>query len=447
MKPMRERLDALLRAFPQPMPGLPLHAASPAVAVEDWLHDLRSDGSRVVWITTTPSFLRVGKTDEVQADKLLFAWVRLLLASVAGHAVEAIVVGPDALLTCPPLDVATATTALVDLLAAWRDGMDEPLPFASKTAWAFVKGRKAGEVYDGSKQAAHPEGREFSLHRVYPGLRRARRPWPLRGLRDAPLRADRGLVVDGGGRAAGRGRAGRRPGSGRMSERLDALALPLWGSRLIEASAGTGKTWTIAALYLRLVLGHGDLLSAYGRPLTPPQILVMTFTKAATRELVERIRERLVQVARCFRGAPVEPRRPLPGRAARGPPDRRGAGPGRHGGSPRRPRAMDDAAVVTIDAWVQRMLREHAFDSGSLFDEELQPDDEAMRDEAIARLLASRGLPARTGRAGRGAGALAGRRCVRQGCAAAGPLRDAGSTTTIARVAASGGAHAGAGRI
>jgi exodeoxyribonuclease V beta subunit len=34
-------------------------------------------------------------------------------------------------------------------------------------------------------------------------------------------------------------------------------AFPLHGSRLIEASAGTGKTFTIAALYVRLVLGHG----------------------------------------------------------------------------------------------------------------------------------------------------------------------------------------------
>ena len=42
-----------------------------------------------------------------------------------------------------------------------------------------------------------------------------------------------------------------------MSQLLDALTFPLHGSRLIEASAGTGKTWTIAALYLRLVLGHG----------------------------------------------------------------------------------------------------------------------------------------------------------------------------------------------
>lgn len=35
---------------------------------------------------------------------------------------------------------------------------------------------------------------------------------------------------------------------------LDPLRFPLEGSRLIEASAGTGKTFTIAALYLRLVL-------------------------------------------------------------------------------------------------------------------------------------------------------------------------------------------------
>ena len=33
-----------------------------------------------------------------------------------------------------------------------------------------------------------------------------------------------------------------------MSQLLDALRFPLHGSRLIEASAGTGKTWTIAAL-------------------------------------------------------------------------------------------------------------------------------------------------------------------------------------------------------
>ena len=45
--------------------------------------------------------------------------------------------------------------------------------------------------------------------------------------------------------------------SAKATASLDPLTFPLAGSRLIEASAGTGKTWTIAALYLRLVLGHG----------------------------------------------------------------------------------------------------------------------------------------------------------------------------------------------
>ena len=60
-----------------------------------------------------------------------------------------------------------------------------------------------------------------------------------------------------------------------------ALAFPLRGSQLIEASAGTGKTFTISALYLRLILGHGGEASGFGRELLPPQILVVTFTETA----------------------------------------------------------------------------------------------------------------------------------------------------------------------
>ena len=84
--------------------------------------------------------------------------------------------------------------------------------------------------------------------------------------------------------------------SGADSTALHAIDFPLWGSRLIEASAGTGKTWTIAALYLRLVLGHGGG-QAFARPLRPADILVMTFTRAATRELSDRIRARLIEAA------------------------------------------------------------------------------------------------------------------------------------------------------
>ncbi|MGR9052926.1 MAG: UvrD-helicase domain-containing protein, partial [Gammaproteobacteria bacterium] len=81
---------------------------------------------------------------------------------------------------------------------------------------------------------------------------------------------------------------------------LDPLTFPLSGVRLIEASAGTGKTYTIAALYLRLILGHCPDCDAEPRDLLPPDILVVTFTEAATKELRERIRERLSLAARFF---------------------------------------------------------------------------------------------------------------------------------------------------
>ncbi|MBI5719132.1 MAG: exodeoxyribonuclease V subunit beta [Burkholderiales bacterium] len=164
-----------------------------------------------------------------------------------------------------------------------------------------------------------------------------------------------------------------------MSEPLNALTLPLRGSRLVEASAGTGKTWTIAALYVRLVLGNGEGL---GRPLAPGEILVMTFTKAATRELSDRIRRRLVEAAAFFRGSGggdsgEGSHRPADDflRALR---ESYASGPARDTAAWRlaaAAEAMDDASVHTIDAWCQRMLREHAFDSGCLFDEELQPNE------------------------------------------------------------------------
>lgn len=153
---------------------------------------------------------------------------------------------------------------------------------------------------------------------------------------------------------------------------LDPLTVPLWGTRLIEASAGTGKTWTIAALYLRLVLGHGDAETGFGRSLAPREILVMTFTVAATRELSERVRERLVQAARCFRGdAAPDPADTFLASLLDEYRDARASAAYRLASAAEE---MDDASVLTIDAWVQRMLREHAFDSGSAFDEELQPD-------------------------------------------------------------------------
>jgi exodeoxyribonuclease V beta subunit len=164
-----------------------------------------------------------------------------------------------------------------------------------------------------------------------------------------------------------------------MSQLLQPLDFPLHGSRLIEASAGTGKTWTIAALYLRLVLGHGKA-NGFARPLLPPEILVMTFTRAATRELSNRVRERLVQAAAYFRGDSYVDDPYLEALA-----DSYADDAARLVAAHRLVLAaetMDEAAIFTIDAWCQRMLREHAFDSGSLFDEELVSDERALFEDA-----------------------------------------------------------------
>lgn len=61
------------------------------------------------------------------------------------------------------------------------------------------------------------------------------------------------------------------------------------GTTVLEASAGTGKTWTIAALATRLV-AEGAVKIA--------DLLIVTFTRAATKELRSRVRARLQQVAR-----------------------------------------------------------------------------------------------------------------------------------------------------
>ena len=165
------------------------------------------------------------------------------------------------------------------------------------------------------------------------------------------------------------------------SQPLQPLHFPLWGSRLIEASAGTGKTWTIAALYLRLVLGHGAD-KGFARALMPPDILVMTFTRAATRELSDRIRARLIEAVQCFRGEAEPAAHDSFLRDLR---DAYAEGAERDAAAWRLDMAaqcMDDAAIHTIDAWCQRMLREHAFDSGNLFDETLEADEGRRQTEA-----------------------------------------------------------------
>ena len=245
------------------------------------------------------------------------------------------------------------------------------------------------------------------------------------------------------GSGQGEGPAGMRT---EQPRRVEPLHFPLWGSRLIEASAGTGKTYTIAALYLRLVLGHGERgtasldaayppdvdmgflegakppqeATAFREALTPPKILVVTFTEAATLELRDRIRARLAEAAAFFRasaeaveaGAGLDVMVPgsvpdqdlVGGQLA---PDIASAGddlavlpkadPFLQGLRDAYPASqwserahtlqlaaewMDESAISTIHGWCNRMLREHAFDSRGLFNQTLSTDTSELLAEA-----------------------------------------------------------------
>jgi exodeoxyribonuclease V beta subunit len=182
---------------------------------------------------------------------------------------------------------------------------------------------------------------------------------------------------------------------------LDVFNCPLDGISLIEASAGTGKTWNICGLYLRLLLERG---------LEVQQILVVTFTNAATAELRDRIRNRIVEtLARLRATGPTAPdafvdtllqtlrSRPASGLA---------------GASTDEARALrldlalqtfDEASIFTIHGFCQRALGDAPFTAGMPMALELLTDDAEMRLEVVhdfwRRRIAGRALaPARQGR-------------------------------------------------
>lgn len=153
-----------------------------------------------------------------------------------------------------------------------------------------------------------------------------------------------------------------------MSRTLHIPAVPLHGLQMIEASAGTGKTWTIAALYLRLLLE---------RALPVEKILVVTYTNAATAELRARIRQRLLEAQQaCAAGGEL-------------------VDPVLSDILTRVPQAhaqvlltlalesFDLAAIHTIHGFCQRALAERAFESGLPFESELASDDRRVLHEAV----------------------------------------------------------------
>ena len=164
------------------------------------------------------------------------------------------------------------------------------------------------------------------------------------------------------------------------SEPLNTLDFPLHGTRLIEASAGTGKTYTIAALYVRLIVGHRLNEALQSQPLLPPDILVVTFTEASTKELRDRIRDRLSSAARYFRQNTEVADPFLQGIRHDFDKDQWTTCAQR---LELAANWMDEAAVYTIHGWCNRMLQQHAFDSGSLFRQEVNTDDTELLNRVV----------------------------------------------------------------
>jgi exodeoxyribonuclease V beta subunit len=138
------------------------------------------------------------------------------------------------------------------------------------------------------------------------------------------------------------------------------------GVTLIEASAGTGKTFTITGIVLRLVLEEHIPIE---------QILAVTYTVAATEELRDRVRKRLRNALDDLRRGKSEDdvvaKFLKSGDVALGIREINLA-----------VQNFDAAQIFTIHGFCQRVLRDNAFESGLLLDMELLPDPTAILEEA-----------------------------------------------------------------
>jgi exodeoxyribonuclease V beta subunit len=149
---------------------------------------------------------------------------------------------------------------------------------------------------------------------------------------------------------------------------FDLLDAPLRGSNLIEASAGTGKTYNIEGLFIRLILEE---------QLPVDRILVLTFTKAATAELRDRIRNKLVRTKAAYEQGSSDD--PLIKNLMKKFPDSKIAATRIH-------EALidfDRAAIFTIHGFCQRLIHENAFETRNLFDTELIANQAQLIQEVV----------------------------------------------------------------
>ena len=152
------------------------------------------------------------------------------------------------------------------------------------------------------------------------------------------------------------------------SRQFSVFESPLDSHMLIEASAGTGKTYTITGLYIRLLLE---------KEVTLDRLLVVTFTRMATKELKERILNRLRSSLYAletgdsnddpFLSGLLESIENHPAAVVR---------------LRESIRNFDDARIFTIHGFCQQVLREEALTSGAPFKMEITHSDEFLSEAA-----------------------------------------------------------------
>jgi exodeoxyribonuclease V beta subunit len=140
---------------------------------------------------------------------------------------------------------------------------------------------------------------------------------------------------------------------------LEPNTIPLHGRHIIEASAGTGKTYNITELYIRLLLG---------KELLPKNILVMTFTKDATQEIISRVEAKLRETLASIvddgsLDIKIEDKKLTVSK-----------GDENYKNLKRALLEVDEAAIFTIHGFCKKILSEQAFASGIEMDITMETD-------------------------------------------------------------------------
>lgn len=168
----------------------------------------------------------------------------------------------------------------------------------------------------------------------------------------------------------------------RDHEAFDLTEYPLPSATIVEASAGTGKTYSVAA-YVTHALAVDDSLRI-------GNFLVTTYTRNAAAELRDRIRGRLLATARLLRSSAAEGRDPLDARLLAADPDTRLAMARR---LERAVAEFDTATIGTIHSVCARVLRMAGIEPGDAGDEDLvsRTVAEVVNDAVVTEAAAGRG--------------------------------------------------------